>query len=155
MVHFKMKKYLVILTISLTLASCSNINESTGTNSSKEILFSQTDTIKKQIKMKLTVFSNYGSDKKVISDSATVDQITETMSSLNWNEFLQVTLEQNNGDWIEVGGNLKEDGLSAMYEENGKQYVINRPPISIEHMTTILLSYHACDGMFKIENKFE
>ncbi|OFX39830.1 MAG: hypothetical protein A2X08_02890 [Bacteroidetes bacterium GWA2_32_17] len=105
--------------------------------------------------MKLTVLSNYGSDKKVISDSVTIDQIIKTMSSLNWNEFLQVTLEKSNGDWIEVGGNLKEDGLSAMYEENGQQYVIDRPPISVEHMTKILLSYQAGDGMFKIENKFE
>ena len=151
----QLKIFLIIWIISMTLLGCSNKNNSKESNNSKEIALHQINTNKKQNKMKITVFSNYGSEKKVVSDSATVDQVIETMNSLNWNKFLQVTLEKINGDWIEVSGNLKEDGLSVMYEENGKQYIIDEPPISVDQMTKILLSYLAGDGMFKIENKFE
>lgn len=77
------------------------------------------------------------------------------MSALNWVDFHQVVLEQNNGDWLEVGGNLADDGLSAMYEEDGQQYVIDQAPTSVDHMMAILLSYQARDGKFRTDNKFE
>jgi hypothetical protein len=63
-------------------------------------------------------------------------------------------LSVNNNNWIEVGGNLNEDGLSSMYEENGKQYVISEPSSSVKDMTEILISYFNRDGKFKIENRF-
>lgn len=105
--------------------------------------------------MKLTVLSNYGSREKVISENATADQISETMLLIDWKVFHQVILSKDNGDWLEVGGNLKSDGLSVTYEEYGKQYFIVKPPDSVDQMTKILLSYHTGDGMFKQENKFE
>lgn len=106
-------------------------------------------------KMELLVISNYGSDEKLISDSTNIGQIKETMNGINWNEFHQVILSINNNNWIEVGGNLSEDGLSSVFEENGKQFIINKPPSSIDHMTKILLSYFNGDGKFKLENKYE
>lgn len=105
--------------------------------------------------MKLTVLSNYGSKEKVISENATADQIIETMLSIDWKVFHQVILGKDNDDWLEVGGNLKSDGLSVTYEEMGQQYFIVKPPVSVDQMTKILLSYHAGDGIFKQENKFE
>ena len=104
--------------------------------------------------MKLTVISNYGSEVKEISPSATVEQIEKTMDSINWNLFHQVVLSINDSSWIEVGGNLKDDGLSVTYEENGRQYIIDEPPSSVDGMKKILLSYHAGDGRFKAENVF-
>ena len=106
-------------------------------------------------KMKLTVLSNYGETEKTVSDSTTIEQVKNIMKSLDWQDFHQVVLEQVNGDWIEVGGNIGEDGLSAMYEESGEQYVINEPPSSVKHMTEILLSYLQGDNKFKEDNKFE
>ena len=32
----------------------------------------------------------------------------------NWNNFHQVILSTVNGNWIEVSGNLNEDGLSVL-----------------------------------------
>ncbi|WP_179321128.1 hypothetical protein [Winogradskyella helgolandensis] len=110
---------------------------------------------KSKIKMELMVLSNYGADEKIISNSTTIEQIKSTMNELNWNNFHQVVLSTNDSNWIEVGGNLNEDGLSSMYEENGKQFIINEPPSSKKHMTEILISYFKGDGKFKRENKFE
>lgn len=130
----------LVLILSLLIISCSGNN-----NSTKNI----------QAKMKLTVLSYYGAEEKIISDSTTVDQIKKTMNGLNWNEFHQVVLSIDSNNWIEVGGNLNEDGLSAMYEENEEQFVINKPPSSVDHMTEILVSFFNRDEKYKKENKFE
>ncbi|WP_299211812.1 hypothetical protein [uncultured Aquimarina sp.] len=131
----------LILILSLLVIGCSYNKKKT--------------TKRSNTKMELMVLSNYGVEEKIVSKSTTSEQIKETMSGINWNNFHQVVLSTDNSNWIEVGGNLNEDGLSSMYEENGQQFIINKPPSSIEHMTDILLSYFYGDGRFKRENKFE
>ncbi|RKZ55047.1 MAG: hypothetical protein DRI69_06930 [Bacteroidetes bacterium] len=131
----------LILVVCLLIISCTN-NKNITNN-------------KIQAKMELMVLSNYSAEEKIISDSTTVDQIKNTMKGLNWNEFHQAILSTDNGNWIEVGGNLNEDGLSVMYEENGQQFVINKPPSSVDQMTKILISYFNGDGQYKKENEFE
>lgn len=131
----------LILILSLLVIGCT-VNKEKTTKKSYE-------------KMELTVLSNYGAEEKIISDNTTIEQIRETMKELDWNDFHQVILLIDNSNWIEVGGNLNEDGLSSIYEENGKQFIINKPPSSVEHMTEILISYFNRDGKFKKENKFE
>ena len=131
----------LILILSLLVIGCT-VNKGKTTKKSHE-------------KMELTVLSNYGAEERIISDNTTIEQIRETMKELDWNDFHQVVLSIDNSNWIEVGGNLNEDGLSSMYEENGKQFVINKPPSSVEHMTEILISYFNEDVKFKKENKFE
>lgn len=131
----------LILILSLLVMSCSEKKNKT--------------TKQNQTKMELMLLSNYGAEEKIISDSITIKQIENTMNKLDWNNFHQVILSTDNSNWIEVGGNLNEDGLSSMYEENGKQFIINKPPSSVEHMTKILISYFNGDGKYKKENKFE
>lgn len=105
--------------------------------------------------MKLTVLSNYGSQTSLVSNVVTIDQIKETMQSINWDNFHQVILEQSNGNYIEVSGNLASDGLSVMYQEGRKQFFTSTPPSTVEAMTTILLSYYAGDGNYKTRYVFE
>ena len=131
----------LILILSLLVIACSEKKNKT--------------TKQNQTKMELMLLSNYGAEEKIISDSTTIEQIKNTMNELDWNNFHQVILSTDNSNWIEVGGNLNEDGLSSMYEENGKQFIINEPPSSVEHMTKILISYFNGDGKYKKENKFE
>ncbi|WP_452599165.1 hypothetical protein [Pontimicrobium sp. MEBiC01747] len=131
----------LILILSLLVMSCSEKKNKT--------------TKQNQTKMELMLLSNYGAEEKIISDSTTIKQIENTMNKLDWNNFHQVILSTDNSNWIEVGGNLNEDGLSSMYEENGKQFIINKPPLSVEHMTKILISYFNGDGKYKKENMFE
>jgi hypothetical protein len=131
----------LILILSLLVIACSEKKNKT--------------TKQNQIKKELMLLSNYGAEEKIISDSTTIKQIKNTMNKLDWNNFHQVILSTDNSNWIEVGGNLNEDGLSSMYEENGKQFIINEPPSSVEHMTKILISYFNGDGKYKKENKFE
>jgi hypothetical protein len=104
--------------------------------------------------MKLTVLSDYGSKVKEISSDATVDEIKKTMDSINWIDFHQVVLTIDKKNWIEVGGNLADDGLSVVYSETGKQFIIERPPDSVNKITTILISFLEGDGNYKIENTF-
>lgn len=105
--------------------------------------------------MKLTVIENYGSRVKEISLSANPHEIINTMNSINWKDFHQVVLAKDKNNWIEVGGNITDDGLSVIYAEEKNQYIITDPPTTVEQMTAILLSYLAGDGRFKIEYKFE
>lgn len=104
--------------------------------------------------MKLTVYSNYGSEEKIISLNASSDLVNLTMNSIDWKKFHQVVLTKSNGDYMEVGGNITDDGLSVMYEESGNQFIIIQPPTSVDQMTNILESYFLEDGKFKLENKF-
>lgn len=131
----------LIIMVSLLLIGCSDKKQKT--------------TKQSLTKMELMVLSNYGAEEKIISDSTTVEEIKKTLNELNWSDFHQVVLSINTNNWIEVGGNLNEDGLSSMYEENGKQFVISEPPSSVKHMTEILISYFNRDGKFKIKNRFE
>ncbi len=105
--------------------------------------------------MKLTIIENYGSRVKEISQNANIHEITNTMNSINWKNFHEVVLTIDKNNWIDVSGNLTDDGLSVVYAEDKTQYIIVDPPTTVEQMIAILLSYHAGDGRFKRENKFE
>jgi hypothetical protein len=104
--------------------------------------------------MELLVLSDYGSKENLKKGNPTESDILETMNSIDWNLFHQVCLSKNDSDWIEVGGNTMEDGLSAMYEKNNEQFVIDKAPTSINQLTEILLSYFKNDGKFYKKYKF-
>lgn len=105
--------------------------------------------------MKLSVIADYGSKLKEISQNTNAHEITDIMNSINWKNFHQVVLTKDKNNWIEVGGNITDDGLSVIYAEDKTQYIIVDPPTSVEQMITILHSYHAGDSRYKSENKFE
>ena len=98
--------------------------------------------------MELLVLSDYGSNEELKLKNPSKSDVVSTMKSINWNLFHQVLLSRNDHDWIEVGGNLAEDGLSSMYEKNKEQFVIDKAPSNIEQLTEILLSYLNNDGKF-------
>ncbi len=92
--------------------------------------------------MKLYHIENYGAKTHGISKNASIEDIESLMQELDWQGFHQVVLEKNNGDWLEVGGSLNpEDGLSVMFEENGKQLVIKTPPQTVVEMMDFLTMY--------------
>lgn len=104
--------------------------------------------------MELLVLSDYGSKEELKLENPSESDIIETMSSIDWNSFHQVCLSKNDSDWLEVGGNLKEDGLSVIYEINNEQFVIDHTPTSIHQLTEILLSFYKADGLFKTKYQF-
>ena len=91
--------------------------------------------------MKLWALSNYGETEQLISNRANEALIKSSINSLNWKEFHQVILEKSSGDFIEVGGSLGEDGLSAIYQKDEEQFVIISKPKSVEELTSILVLY--------------
>jgi hypothetical protein len=104
--------------------------------------------------MNIVVLSYNGKVEKNQLENISAEDITKIMDSIDWNLFHQVILSRNKYDWIEVGGNLKEAGLSCIYEEKNEQFVIDIAPSTIDQLTDILLSYYSGDGEFKIENTF-
>jgi hypothetical protein len=105
--------------------------------------------------MKLTVISNYGAEEKIISDQTSAEQIEATMKEIDWKLFHQVVLTKVSSDYLEVGGNTADDGLSVMYQENNHQYFIVDPPEKVEQMLSILISYLAGDDQYKNQFKFD
>lgn len=105
--------------------------------------------------MKLIVISEYGQNEKIISEKTTIEEIEKTMSLINWKEFHQVQLLQTNGNWIEVGGNITDDGLSCIYEEYGLSFVTTQAPNSVKELTEILISYFKKDNQYKRNHQFE
>ena len=100
--------------------------------------------------MKLLHIADYGSRTQILSENATEVQIKSIMHSLDWQGFHQIVLEQENGDWLEVGGSLNpDDGLSVAFEENSKQFVIEMPPETINEMTAFLLAYRSREKDWK------
>jgi hypothetical protein len=92
--------------------------------------------------MNMTVLSNYGADRSVIDREVTHELIEEVVRELDWQQFHQVILEKEDGDRLEVGGSLDpSDGLSVLYEESGKQFVIADAPGSIEELIAFLRGY--------------
>jgi len=112
-------------------------------------------TRKEKKQMKLWTLSDYGQIENVVSNSCTLKDIEQTMAKLEWNKFHQVILEKPNGDLIEVGGSLVEDGLSVMYIEEGKEYVISTPPTTVNEMSNFLKWYLNEDLTYKTQYKFE
>lgn len=104
--------------------------------------------------IELLVLSDYGSKEEIKKTNVSLQEIQSTMDNINWNHFHQVILSRNNYDWIEVGGNLNNDGLSCIYEKDNEQFVIDEAPTSVNHMAEILLSYFQDDGEFLRKNKF-
>ena len=100
--------------------------------------------------MKLILLSDYGSSEKIISNEPTEKMIIELIDSLDWNNFYQVIIEKENKDYMEVSGSLDPaDGLSALYQEKNKQYVIVNPPKTIEELKKIAISYFKNDKYWK------
>lgn len=112
-------------------------------------------TNKDRRQLKLWTLSDYGQIENIISNSSTLTDIERTMKNLDWNKFHQVILEKRNGDLIEVGGSLIEDGLSVTYIEDGKQYLISEPPTTVSEMTNFLKWYFNEDLTYKTKYKFE
>lgn len=112
-------------------------------------------TTKSVSEMKLWTLSNYGQIENTISNSTTLNDIEQTMDKLDWNNFHQVILEKANGDLMEVGGSLIEDGLSVMFIEEGKEFIISTPPTTVNEMTNFLKLYFKGDTTYKTKHKFE
>jgi hypothetical protein len=104
--------------------------------------------------MELLVLSDYGSKENLKKENPSESEILDIMNSIDWNLFHQVCLSKNDYDWIEVSGNLNEDGLAVIYEKNNEQFVIDKAPTSINQLIEIILSYYKNDGQFNKKYKF-
>jgi hypothetical protein len=95
-----------------------------------------------ELGFKLYVSYGFEDNTVLISENVTPEIIKKTMNSIDWNSFHLVWLENNkDSNFVEVGGSLFEDGLSASFNTDDMNYLKEPYPISIEEMTEILITY--------------
>ncbi|WP_339462996.1 hypothetical protein [Pseudomonas sp. EA_105y_Pfl2_R69] len=107
----------------------------------------------------LHVISDFGSDYTYVSEAPDHIEISNTIKRLDWQKgFHQVILVTAPGVSMEVGGSLDpSDGLSSVYRDINKSIyrVTVDPPISVNQMEKILLSFHAGDNQWEKMYKYE
>lgn len=92
--------------------------------------------------MELRVLSDYGARERLVSASATEQDIKTLMTGLDWDAFHQVLLVTEHGDYMEVGGSLDpNDGFSVLVQVGKRQHVINSPPATVDELTRWLIDY--------------
>lgn len=99
--------------------------------------------------MKLVHIKGWTGEEKVISIHTSEREISDFLTSLDWEEFNSVKLELDSRNWIDVSGNLSGDGLAIVYEENGNQFVSNDAPNSVQQLKATLILYLNADKSFK------
>lgn len=99
--------------------------------------------------MQLELIKGWDGSSDLISDKPTEPLIAELVNSLDWQQFNAVTLRVDHENWINVSGNLSEDGLALVYEENGDSTVSDVSPTTIEDLIKALQSYLKGDQQYK------
>ena len=107
----------------------------------------------------LHVFSEYGGQGKSVNKNPTEEIIRSTIRRLDWVDgFHHVWLVTPPGESLEVSGSLDPDyGLSSAYRDwsNNVVRVIKEPPISVDQMEDLLVSFHLGDGRWEKLNEYE
>lgn len=103
--------------------------------------------------IQIEVYSNYGSDLILKNPDTTLELVRETMNNLNWKDFQIVNLSKSENDWISLSGNISDEGLACVFEENNIEFIIDSPLNTVEEMIEILISYYYGDGAFKKKYK--
>lgn len=107
----------------------------------------------KPYKMKLQIIKE-AETIKTVSESASANDVSELIETIDWNIFHQVLLVQKkNDDFIEVGGS-KEDGFSVLVEIAHEQFVIEEEPTSPRELEKFLLRYLEVADLVMQEYKF-
>lgn len=99
--------------------------------------------------MKLILTQGWTGKEKLISSSATEQEIRELLNSLDWQEFHWVQLEKDPDNWLAVSGNLAPDGLAIIYEEDATEFISNEAPETISQLEETLILYFKGDQRFK------
>ncbi|MFQ5733192.1 MAG: hypothetical protein ACE5KM_14725 [Planctomycetaceae bacterium] len=100
--------------------------------------------------MVLEVYPPPDNKRQIVTESPDEKSIASTIRNQPWQGITFAVLRIDKENWFEISGSLKsEDGLSASYAENGKEFVSTRPPKSLAEATALMLSYHRGDGRWR------
>ncbi|MCV9386596.1 hypothetical protein [Reichenbachiella ulvae] len=80
--------------------------------------------------------------------------IGSIVNSIDWSKFTFLTLKRDEGNWIEISGNLAEDGLAILIEKEGVQEISEFPPESVSEVEEVLVDYYN-GRMDRISRYFE
>ncbi len=107
----------------------------------------------------LHVYAVDEGDHKIVDIDPTEGVIRDTIRGRDWaGGFHLVWLVKPSGESLEVGGSFAPDiGLSSAYRDMTGiiMKVIKEPPVSVEHMEDILVSFHRGDGRWEKLNEYE
>jgi hypothetical protein len=99
--------------------------------------------------MKLFLTQGWTGTKILIKDNPNEQEVSMLLKSLDWQDFNSIQLQQDSDNWIDVSGNLGEDGLSIVSEEKGISYVSYQAPESISQLDEALKLYINNDPALK------
>lgn len=94
--------------------------------------------------LKLVIYYGFGDSTKVISNNTNQNEIDSTMKSIDWKDFHMVCLEESNGNTLDVGGSLFEDGFSSGYmnvSENNNLILRSPIPSGVNDMIETLKTF--------------
>ena len=107
----------------------------------------------------LHVYAVDAGEHRIVDKSPTEGLIRDTIRSVDWaGGFHLVWLVKPSGESLEVGGSFAPDiGLSSAYRDvtGVIMKVIKEPPVSVEHMEDLLVSFHRGDGRWEQLNEYE
>lgn len=85
---------------------------------------------------------------ELISETISESEISPLVRSLNWEDFASIRLEVDPNNWLEVSGNIADDGLAVVYAEAGIHYISNDAPAGISVLEETLKYYLNGDKRF-------
>lgn len=80
--------------------------------------------------------------------------IPKIVDRIDWKKFTFLTLKRDEENWIEISGNLEEDGLAIVIEKDGVQEISEIPPESKTEVEEVLVDYYN-GRMDRISRYFE
>lgn len=89
---------------------------------------------------------------KIVHEDLSSASIMSFVRSLDWSVFTFLTLKADSQNWIEISGNLGDDGLAIVIEQNGLQKVSERSPESVTDVENVLIDYF--NGRFDLINSY-
>ena len=99
--------------------------------------------------MQLILVKGWDGTEELISDQANDGIINEMINSLDWQQLNSITLMVDESNWLSVSGNISDDGLAVVCQENGNIRVSDIAPENVEELIIILQSYLKGGQQFK------
>lgn len=91
--------------------------------------------------MRLLV-SKASGNLEILSEETSLTQANQVINSLDWKEFNIVTLEKDENNWLDVSGNLGEDGLSVSYSKNKYVKIFDDSPTSVSQVLELVQLFY-------------
>lgn len=100
--------------------------------------------------VKLEMLQGAMQAEQMIAENPTDEEIARLVHGMAWDEISFVIVKLDEANWLDGSGSLKPaDGLSAMCEIEGQQFVTVEAPQSLDEIVALLQSFNRKDGNWR------